>query len=152
MNYSFLIPSILAALTAYMLDFGFGHPSAENYNPHSLLFRYPLFLAKKQLKKMGLYADIITQLETALHNAPTIEQERIVAQNFTKVVYERGRQFFTWQYAFGICPICFSFWINVFFSILNFLVCLTNNVSFTEQIFLACLANHLVIRIIIKYA
>lgn len=147
MNLNFLIIPLATSLLVYMLDFAFGHPSEDKWHHKEIMSFYPLWLAKNKLKKYNLYYDLHNQLIQNLKNAITNSDRFLINEEFKKIVYDTGKQYFTWEYAAGMCPICFGFWVNFITSSYFFLL-IDKNIS---TFILSLLVGHLFTRLLNKY-
>ncbi len=139
--------SLIAALFIFMLDYGLGHPAdaPEKIGYGSFLFSYSLFLSTLRLVKAGLYSDMheqyISQKPTdALHSHQ-------IKRQFEQLVFTQGRQLFTWEKAFGMCPYCTHFWFTLFlFIMVNIFYLQANIITFIFYFLL----SHLFIRLLKK--
>lgn len=112
-----------------MLDFGLGYPGHKDpseINTKGFLFWWSLFLAKKALSKEEL-KDLSDRYpepcDTSLYKEIYIKQ-------YKTEIFTTGREFFTWQFAIGMCIYCTNFWISIIIAIavidLNKLIILPN--------------------------
>lgn len=132
--------SLISALFIYMLDYGLGKPGDEKPLYTSLLFAWSFYLAKKALGAM--YPPIYQQYKDQLTGNKL--QDAQTKASFKEIVFTQGRQLFTWQKIFGMCPICTHFWFTLFL----FLFCFQGSfLNFT----LYFLVSHLIIRLLKKW-
>lgn len=140
--------ALLPALLVYMLDFGMGEPGNDSPNVHGLLSFWPQYLAKQALKKAGAWDMLYKQYLDQVNFATDGLQLARINTEFKKMVFQQGRELFTWQYAAGMCPICFHFWINIFFIIsVNIFYFEVNIITFIPQL----LIGHFFIRLFKKH-
>lgn len=97
--------AVISACISYMLDYGLGLPGAddvERINSGAFLAWWTYVLAKRAIPheemlscKKYAHEDVIAK-KARKHEAIVV-----------------GRQYFTWQYAFGMCIFCTGFWIAI---------------------------------------
>jgi hypothetical protein len=103
--------SLFCAFFIYMLDYGLGHPADEKVGYGSFLFGYSFWLAKRAMGVM--YPPIELQYRAQLADATSALERQQIKRSFQEIVFTQGRQLFTWQKAFGMCPFCTHFWFTV---------------------------------------
>lgn len=139
--------SLLCALFVYMLDYGLGKPADEKFSIKELLFGWSFYLAKRRLKKLNALRELTLQYMQMLQDANG-EQRTLAHNNFRQIVFQKGREFFTYEMILGMCPICTGFWVTFFiFLPVNIFYYQVNIFIFT----LYFLLSHLFIRILKKF-
>lgn len=137
--------SIICAFFIYMLDYGLGKPADENPIYGNLLFAWSFFLARKALGKD--YTPLLQQYRDQIADTDSETQRAFIYRSFQDIVFKQGRQLFTWQKVFGMCPICTHFWFTlIIFSMENIFVFKVNIIIFT----LYFLVSHVILRILKK--
>jgi hypothetical protein len=106
--------SCLSAAISYMLDYGLGKPGSDEISVTEFLTGWTFILAKRRLIKYKLY----NELTEIFLPAGNMYQKVLLDQELKKTVIEKGKDFFTWEKAFGMCIICTGFWIALALSII----------------------------------
>lgn len=144
-NPTFAALSLICAFFIYMLDYGLGKPADENPIYGNLLFAWSFFLARKALGKD--YRGIKVQYIQQMKHATTAFERKQIQRAFQDLIFKQGRQLFTWQKIFGMCPICTHFWFTlIIFSMENIFVFKVNIIIFT----LYFLVSHVILRTLKK--
>ena len=113
-NNFYLSLSILCALLVYILDYGLGKPADEKFSTKELLFFWSLFLATRRLKQLNAWFALKKQHEQMIMTATSDAASRVtIDNNFKIIVFQKGREYFTYEMMLGMCPICTGFWITL---------------------------------------
>lgn len=97
-----------------LLDLCLGKPAAEEYDRKAIFFGFSLFLAKNRLRKAGKLKDIEDTYSPNM-NSKDLVIRQAATMEFKKVVFEEGRQFFSWELGIGMCPFCTNVRIAMLF-------------------------------------
>lgn len=137
--------SIICAFFIYMLDYGLGKPADEQPIYGNLLFIWSFYLAKKVLGVT--FPPVERQYKDQLKHTTSPFERMQIKRAFQDIVFKQGRQLFTWQKIFGMCPICTHFWFTLIIFLLgNIFFFKVNIIIFT----LYFLSSHVILRILKK--
>lgn len=107
---SFLLSSIPAAFN-YFLDYCLGHPMSDKVSIKAIFFPYSYWLARKALPK-SKERELLTAFSAMLDNdSPDIRKNG--KDQLKLSIMTAGREYFTYQQAFGMCPFCTNFWVSL---------------------------------------
>lgn len=120
--------SLLSACVSKLLDFALGLPGAHydpfitdsEINTHSIFFLWSFYLALSRLQENKILTKVQNGLREELESEDPIIRN-LAKHQFRLKVFVTGRDFFTWEYAVGMCIFCTNFWISVGIIILLFL-------------------------------
>jgi hypothetical protein len=105
-----LLFSIFPFSVSLLIDVCLGFPASETFDRKAIYFDFSFFLAKQRLKRMNLFQpELPGQCET---KADTFYRVMALKQN----VFETGREFFSWELGFGMCPKCTNIRISILFA------------------------------------
>jgi hypothetical protein len=151
--------ALFPALCVYFLDYCFGKPGDEIWNDKAILSKYPYLLAVRRLKLVGLWPKLAKQLAEQLreNKADRAHTARLRAE-FKRIVFTTAKPFFFYEYAAGLCPVCFHFWAHNIFAAFYFLVnkniFLVNKFGAFENVCIFVvpfLTGHLLLRFLKRY-
>lgn len=108
----FIIIGMLAGFLVIFLNYCIGKPGSE-FSPYEIFSDYTVWLSKRRLKEVGLYQEYASQYNEGLRRTNTKHEVISLKNDFKKMLYNAADPFFTWERAFGMCPICFGFWISL---------------------------------------
>lgn len=132
-----LLLSLIPFSFSLLVDVCFGRPAKEDFDIKAIFFFYPLRLAKRRLIKAGQYADLYSSFSTNL-NSQDVLIRKTANDQYKKVVFGMGREYFTWELGFGMCPVC----TNVRFSILFSLIMVAAfGFNLATILFITCFSN-----------
>lgn len=135
----FEIGLLSAGLTIF-INYCIGKPASE-FSPYEIFSFYTVWLSKRRLKQMYLYNQYQEQLYHSLIGKKNYEQVQI-RNDFKKIIYDAAEPFFTWERAFGMCPVCTGLWISLIFGLI-----------FTQDLLyllIIVITSHITIRILNK--
>lgn len=141
MNLYFYL-SLISAMFVFMIDYGLGTPADDHPGYGSFLFKYSFWLARTALGDLHkpIYGQYLSQLSDA-NDKLTRHQ---IKREYQQIVFTQGRQLFSWQKAFGMCPYCTHFWFTLFlFLMVNIFYYKENIITFSFYFLL----SHLLIRL-----
>lgn len=147
MNYEiiFILTSIM--LFCYWFNYILGGPLSDNpkdVNERAILFRFPLWLAKRKITPK-----YIQEMKSHFYEELNVTSDFITKvglnRDMRKNIFLKGRELFSWEKSI-LCPICFHYWLSVIagFFLIWYGVAETRADYFTG--FLTYLVNHLLIR------
>lgn len=137
---------LISAMFIFMLDYGLGKPADDKVGYGSFLFSYSFFHAKKALGK--LIIPIEEQYRQQLSFADNKLDEHRIKRQYEELVFTQGRELFTWQKAFGMCPYCTHFWFTlILFLTVNIFYYKENIIIFTFYFLL----SHLLLSLFFKW-
>lgn len=137
-----LIVGILAAFLTHFLNYCIGKPSSKEFSPYEIFSFYTVWLSKRRLKQVGLYAKYLIEYKENLGRANAKHQQINIKNDFNKIYYEQAEPFFTWERAVGMCPVCFGFWCSLIVGI----IC-TKDIG---NLLIIIVVSHIVIRLLSK--
>lgn len=140
-----LFYGVFTALLSFLLDYCLGRPSG-NFSPYEIFSRYTLFLAESRMKKIGLWSDFYKQRQEAGALTSSLAELDETITSFDKMMVQRASDFFTWERAVGMCPVCTNVWINVIFMVVNIF---TLHLGLLPLLYILLVSNFL-IRLIIR--
>lgn len=111
------IIGVLAAFLTIFLNYTIGKPGSEKFSPYEIFSFYTVWLSKRRLKNVGILCQYESQYEENNERIKSRNQHITLKNDYRKIYYEAAEPFFTWERAFGMCPVCFGFWVAV---IVNF--------------------------------
>lgn len=130
----------IAACITMFHNYTIGKPSSE-FSPYEIFSFYTVWLSKRRLKKMGLLDNYLRQL--AENTKGLKKYQKVETENdFKKMLYNAADNYFTWERAVGMCPVCTGFWISLLIGCL-----VTQNIS---EIIEIIVISHISIRIFNK--
>lgn len=113
-----ILLAFVPATFNYFLDYCFGHPMSDKVSDKAIFFRYSLFLAKRRVS-MQKEKEIVAALAPLLNSDnPDTRAQGKKQLNLSFVA--AGRDLFTWEQAFGMCPYCTNFWIASFTALIAY--------------------------------
>ena len=132
---------VLAASLSIFINYIIGKPGSE-FSPYEIFSFYTVWLSKRRLEKLGLYAQLWEQCVESAKNAESKHQLISLKNDMRKIYYNAADPFFTWERAVGMCSICTGFWIS-----------LATGLIFTQDFFTLLkivVFSHILIRIFSK--
>lgn len=108
-----LLIGLWLGLLTLFLNYCLGRPGSGDFWPQEIFSFYPLQLARRKLKKLGLYPLYQQQYQEGMKQGKTKAEQRQFKQDFKKVIYQAAEPFFTWERAAGMCPVCNGVWLSI---------------------------------------
>lgn len=131
---------LLSAGVTIFINYCIGKPASE-FSPYEIFSGYTVWLSIRRLKKVNLYEKYKKQLDENLSSTGQYEQV-LIKNDFKKILYDAAEPFFTWERAFGMCPICTGLWISLIFGFL-----FTQNLL---SLLVIVITSHITIRLLNK--
>lgn len=131
---------LLSAGLTIFINYCIGKPASE-FSPYEIFSGYTVWLSIRRLKKVNLYEKYKKQLDENLSSTGQYEQV-LIKNDFKKILYDAAEPFFTWERAFGMCPICTGLWISLIFGFL-----FTQNLL---SLLVIVITSHITIRLLNK--
>lgn len=122
MNAAFILQALALSLIPFafslLLDICLGQPAAEEkFDRKAIFFFFSLWLAKRRLKITRQYEALVTDFKTALQSEDPVIKHT-AKMNLRQVVFASGREYFSWELGFGMCPICTNIRIAIVAAVL----------------------------------
>lgn len=129
-----LVPFSLSML----IDVCLGHPAKEEgADVKAIFFFFPFWLAVRRLKKYDKYEEFYKGFKPTL-NAPDLSVKAMAKVNYKNAVFNFGKEFFTWEKGFGMCPKCTNIRIAIIFSLICIFIF---HLSFLHLLLITCFSN-----------
>lgn len=112
------VVAILSAFVTHFINYCIGKPASKEFSPYEIFSFYTVWLSKRRLKQVGLLVQYEEQYCDNLERVKTDSQLISLKNDFKKIYYEAAEPFFTWERAFGMCPVCSGVWISLITGIL----------------------------------
>lgn len=113
-----ILLAFVPATFNYFLDYCLGHPMSDKVETKAIFFRYSLFLAKRRVS-VQKEKQLVSALAPLLNSDdPDTRAQGKKQLNLSFIV--AGRDLFTWEQAFGMCPYCTNFWIALATAFIGF--------------------------------
>lgn len=124
-----VLGAVISAAISVFLNFALGKPGAaaepnmdgeELINPHAVLFDWTLELANRRFRRH--YSDK-EQKEwekqyTTMREGVNCYQKQLYHLQEMRDRVVKGREFFTWEHAAGMCIYCTNFWVSLAVSVI----------------------------------
>ena len=145
-----LFIALVVASLNQLINYAIGKPASE-FSPYEIFSSYTIWLSIKRLKKVGLYYQYTEQYEDNIKRAKTLHEVISLKNDFKKMLYNAADPYFTWERAFGMCPVCTGFWVSLIAGLVSwFGLCLFSKYSIYENVlYLVSITviSHIIIRI-----
>lgn len=112
----FISVGIIAAFVTIFLNYCIGKPGGE-FSPYEIFSGYTVWLSIRRLQDVDLYRQYAGQYNENIQRANTKHEIIQLKNDFKKILYEAAEPYFTWERAFGMCPICTGFWVSLIASL-----------------------------------
>jgi hypothetical protein len=111
-----LLLAIVPFSFSLLIDLCLGKPAAVDFDKKAIFFFVSYNLAKLRLLKNGTFKTLLSGFKQGLDNEdPAIRNTtRMTLKN---VVFESGREFFSWELGVGMCPYCTNVRVSIFSAI-----------------------------------
>lgn len=103
---------MLAAFITLFLNYCIGKPGGE-FSPYEIFSGYTVWLSKRRLRQVGLYAAYWNQCVESAQRAKSKHELITLKNDMARIYYNAADPFFTWERAIGMCPVCTGFWISL---------------------------------------
>lgn len=147
MNWEIIMALTGLMLFSHWLNYIMGLPLADagKVNVREILFFVPEYLARRRLKRLGLFDKLSKQQSQEIAMASDPKTRRELKTDQREDLYLAGREFFTWEKSL-LCPVCFHWWLTV---IVGALFLIFDVLDARADFFLGAftyLVNHFIIR------
>lgn len=103
---------ILSAFLTLFLNYCIGKPGSE-FSPYEIFSFYTVWLAKNRLRSDSVLSTYLEQYRENMARVKSDRERRTLNNDFGKILYDAAEPSFTWERAFGMCPVCFGFWVSL---------------------------------------
>ncbi len=117
---SIVIQALLFSLVPFafslLMDYCFGKPASKQYDSKAIFWWYPFILAKRALQKVGKYKEVITPYAVNIRSKnPAVS---FISKGACRAeVFNMGKEYFTREQGWGMCPVCTNVRVSIFYSI-----------------------------------